>query len=123
MWLPDQAAVHAKIAEFARGVAGAASARDAQSVRDRYLGRKNSVVASWMQLVATAPPDEKKRIGRYANELKAAIEARWDSHVAAQATVTEATSGAIDVTLPGRVAPLGHRHPLTIVRDRLEEIF
>jgi phenylalanyl-tRNA synthetase alpha chain len=124
MWLPDQAAVHAKIAEFERELASAASARDAQSVRDRYLGRKNSVVASWMQLVATAPPDQKKSIGRYANELKAAIEARWDSHVAARATLTDATPpGAIDVTLPGRQPTLGHRHPLTIVRDRLEEIF
>src|SRR5207244_2122312 len=31
--------------------------------------------------------------------------------------------GSIDVTLPGREPFLGHRHPLTIVRNRLEEIF
>ena len=55
-------------------LAGAASAREAQTVRDRYLGRKNSVVAAWMQLIASAPPDQKKNIGRYANELKQAVE-------------------------------------------------
>jgi phenylalanyl-tRNA synthetase alpha chain len=29
----------------------------------------------------------------------------------------------VDITLPGRVPPLGHRHPLTVVRDRMEAIF
>ncbi len=29
----------------------------------------------------------------------------------------------MDVTLPGRIPALGHRHPLTIVRDRMEAIF
>src|SRR5205807_1301996 len=30
---------------------------------------------------------------------------------------------AVDVTLPGRAVRLGHRHPLTIVRTELEQIF
>ena len=34
-----------------------------------------------------------------------------------------APKDALDVTLPGRVPLLGHRHPLTVVRDRMEEIF
>jgi phenylalanyl-tRNA synthetase alpha chain len=29
----------------------------------------------------------------------------------------------VDVTLPGRIPPLGHRHPLTLLRDRIESIF
>jgi phenylalanyl-tRNA synthetase alpha chain len=121
MTVPDQAAVETEVAAFERELAGAASAREAQSVRDRYLGRKNSVVAAWMQLIASAPPDQKKNIGRYANELKQAVEARWAQYVEAAAETTPA--GAMDVTLPGRAPLLGHRHPLTIVRERLEEIF
>ena len=39
-------AVDAHVAAFEADLAQATSARDAQSVRDRYLGRKNSVVAS-----------------------------------------------------------------------------
>src|SRR5205085_4397929 len=57
----------------------------------------------------------------YANELKNAIEARWTQYQERQSTARPA--GAVDVTLPGRVSPLGRRHPLTIVRDRLEEVF
>ena len=29
----------------------------------------------------------------------------------------------IDVTLPGREIPLGHRHPLTVIREEIEQIF
>jgi phenylalanyl-tRNA synthetase alpha chain len=119
--LPDQAAVDAHVATFERELAAAASARDAQSLRDRYLGRKNSVVAAWMQLIASAPPDQKKGIGRYANELKQAIEARWAQYEAAARDIVPANG--VDVTLPGRAPLLGHRHPLTVVRDQLEEIF
>ena len=119
--LPDHTAVEAHVAAFERELAAAKSVRDAQSVRDRYLGRKNSVVASWMQLIGSAPSDQKKNIGRYANELKQAIEARWNAY--AETARDAAPAGAVDVTLPGRVPLLGHRHPLTIVRDQLEEIF
>ena len=120
--LPDSASVQAQIAAFETALAQAKSARDAQAVRDHYLGRKNSVVASWMQMIASAPPDQKKSIGRCANELKQAIEARWSAYLAA-AQAEARPAGAIDVTLPGRVRRLGHRHPLTIVRERMEAIF
>jgi len=120
--LPDQAAVAAAIAAFEADLAAAPSPREAQTVRDKYLGRKNSVVASWMQLIATAPPDEKRNIGRFANELKAAIEERWNAH-AERADAGARPSGAVDITLPGRVGALGRRHPLTSVRDRMEAIF
>jgi phenylalanyl-tRNA synthetase alpha chain len=73
-------------------------------------------------LIAGAQPDEKKNIGRFANELKQAIEERWTRYVE-QADASARPAGAIDVTLPGRLPLLGHRHPLTVVRDRMEEIF
>jgi phenylalanyl-tRNA synthetase alpha chain len=74
-----------------------------------------------MQMIGGAPPDQKREIGRFANELKQAIEERWAAYQAGAANA--APAGAVDVTLPGRVPPLGHRHPLTVVRDRMEEIF
>jgi phenylalanyl-tRNA synthetase alpha chain len=119
--LPSPESVVLLVQNFERELAAAASARDAQSLRDRYLGRKNSIVSSWMQLIASAPPELKKNIGRYANELKHAVEARWVQYEETARDV--APAGGVDVTLPGRVPPLGHRHPLTVVRDQLEEIF
>lgn len=122
MSLPDSAAVQTQIDAFERDLAAAASPRDAQTVRDKYLGRKNSVVAGWMQLIAGASSEHKKDIGRCANELKQAIEARWTDYQA-RLRANERPAGALDVTLPGRPARLGHRHPLTVVRDRVEDIF
>jgi phenylalanyl-tRNA synthetase alpha chain len=122
MSAPDSTSVEEQVALFAAELAAARSARDAQAVRDRFLGRKNSVVASWMQLVATVSPDEKKRIGRHANELKQQIESRWSAYVEREAAEAR-PAGAVDVTMPGRAPRLGRRHPLTLVRDRMEAIF
>src|SRR5580765_4164047 len=118
---PTAETVATHIAAFERELAAAASLNDAKTLRDRYLGRKNSIVASWMQLIGGAPPDQKKNIGQYANALKVAIEARWKTYE--EAAQNAAPAGAVDVTLPGRTPRLGHRHPLTVVRDQLEEIF
>jgi phenylalanyl-tRNA synthetase alpha chain len=79
-------------------------------------------VATWMQMIASAAPQDKKLIGRFANDLKQGIEERWTRHVE-QPHDAQRPAGAIDVTLPGRAPRLGHRHPLTIVRDELEGIF
>jgi phenylalanyl-tRNA synthetase alpha chain len=119
--LPSPDSVSAQVAAFEADLAAARSPRDAQAVRDKYLGRKNSVVAAWMALIATAPPDEKKNIGRFANQLKQAIEERWTAY---QSQKTAAPPhDAVDITLPGRTPALGRRHPLTFVRDRMEDIF
>ena len=115
--LPTPEAVEANIAAFALALSDATSLAEAKSLRDRYLGRKNSIVASWMQLIGEAPPDQKKNIGQYANALKVAIEARWRAYE--EAAQNAAPAGAVDVTLPGRMPRLGHRHPLTVVRDQL----
>ncbi len=120
--LPDSSSVAAEIARFETELASAASPRDAQAIRDRFLGRKNSVVAGWMQLIGSAPPDEKRSIGKYANELKAAIEERWRAY-SERAAQQARPADAVDVTLPGRAPRLGHRHPLTVVRDQMEAIF
>jgi phenylalanyl-tRNA synthetase alpha chain len=119
--LPNPESVAALVAQFETEIARATSFAEAKSLRDRYLARKNGVVAAWMALIGSAPPDQKKNIGKYANELKQAIESRWTAY---EETAREARpAGAVDVTLPGRVTPLGHRHPLTTVRNELEAIF
>src|SRR3954462_5676481 len=118
--LPTSAAVDTHVAAFERELAAAASLNDAKALRDRYLGRKNSIVSSWMQLIGSAPPDLKKPIGQHANALKVAIEARWQTYE--EAAQNAAPAGAVDVMLPVRRPRLGHRHPLTVVRDRMEEI-
>ena len=45
-------------------------------------------------------------------------------HAVEDGTSAGATpSSRVDVTLPGREIPLGHRHPLTVIREEIEQIF
>src|SRR5436190_12474277 len=105
-------------AEFERDVAGATSVPALKSVRDRYLARKGGLVSALLKALGSAPPAERPQLGKLANDLKQQIEARLDERIAA-AEASRRPVGAVDVTLPGRVPPIGHRHPLTILRERI----
>jgi phenylalanyl-tRNA synthetase alpha chain len=108
--------------QFDRDLASAASEGDLRAVRDRYLARKGGLVSSLLKAVAAAPADERPVLGQQANSLKVDIERRIAERLQ-ELEATRAPAGSVDVTLPGRPVPLGRRHPLTIVRDRVEDIF
>jgi phenylalanyl-tRNA synthetase alpha chain len=93
-----------------------------QALRTRWIGRNNSWIAAFMEALKSATPDQKKSLGKGANELKKEVEAaiaELDEKLAA----TRRPANAVDITLPGRIAPLGYRHPLSLVRDEVIEIF
>ena len=95
---------------------------DLHTLRTRWIGRKGSWVAAFMDLVGRATPEEKRTIGRQANELKRLVE----ETVAERETALAASrrpAGAVDITLPGRPAMIGYRHPLSILREQVEQIF
>ena len=96
--------------------------RELQDLRDRYLGRKRGAVAALLKAVSSAPADQRPTRGRKANELKAEI----DQALLARRKALDRTRGpigSVDVTLPGRAPALGHRHPLTTLREEIETIF
>ena len=93
-----------------------------QALRTRWVGRKGSWVAAFMESLATATPDQKKALGRGANELKKEVEAAL-AELETQLGATRRPAHAVDITLPGRVPQLGYRHPLSLVRDEVIEIF
>jgi phenylalanyl-tRNA synthetase alpha chain len=108
--------------EFQTELARAATDRDLQTTRDRYLARKGGIIAALMKAVAAATPADRPSLGRLANALKIEIETCLADKRAA-AGGTRRPADALDVTLPGRSPALGRRHPLTIVRDSMEAIF
>jgi phenylalanyl-tRNA synthetase alpha chain len=93
-----------------------------QDLRHRWVGRSGSWVAAFMERLASAPPDQKKALGRGANELKKHVEAALVEREAALAA-TRRPAGAVDITLPGRAPRLGSRHPLSLIRDEVNGIF
>jgi phenylalanyl-tRNA synthetase alpha chain len=107
---------------FADDLAQASGESALRAVRDRYLARKGGLVSALLRALGSAPPDERPRLGQLVNALKQEIETAIDDRLAAAAE-GRPVEGAVDVTLPGRVPPAGHRHPLTLLRERIEAIF
>jgi phenylalanyl-tRNA synthetase alpha chain len=118
----SESQIDALRAEFERDLAAAADASALRTVRDRYLARKGGLVSSLLKALGSAPAEARPRLGKLANDLKQHIEARIDER---QSTAMDSRppAGAIDVTLPGRPPAVGHRHPLTLLRERVESIF
>jgi len=109
-------------AQFESDLASAASEAELRAIRDRYLARKGGLVSAVLKAAGSAPAEDRPRLGQLANSLKQSIESRLDDAVA-RAAQSRPPTGAVDVTLPGRSPALGHRHPLSLLRERIEAIF
>jgi phenylalanyl-tRNA synthetase alpha chain len=120
--IPTSETIERLRAEFDAEISSASTDRALRDVRDRYLARSGGIVTTLMRSVAAAAPADRPSLGRLANALKADIEIR----LAERRKAIEASArppGAVDVTLPGRPVMTGRRHPLTVVRDSMEQIF
>ncbi len=109
-------------AEFEHDLGAATTQTELRAVRDRYLARKGGRLSALLKALGSAPPEERPRLGKLANDLKQLIESRLDQRMAATSNARP-PAGAVDLTLPGRQPSLGHRHPLTLLRERIEAIF
>lgn len=97
-----------------------------ETLKTEFLGRKGKLNAI-MKEMASLAGDERKLVGQFANEVKDAIEVAYGQ---ASVKVAQATKAArtqeewIDVTQPVlRAAGVGHLHPVSQVRDDLEDLF
>ncbi len=108
--------------QFHAALKTASSPSDLKALRDEYLSRKHGRVTVLVKSIAAAPHDERRTLGAAANTLKKQIEEALDAREAA-VLASARPKGALDVTLPGRKPMIGRRHPLTQVRERVEDIF
>ena len=102
------------------------SAASPQDLRNKYFGRKNGMVTLLMKELQQVPAAEKPAAGKQINELKLELEAglsHLEADAAMQSLSARLQSERVDVTLPGNHRPAGHSHPLTRVRNEIEEIF
>ncbi len=94
-------------------------------LKSRYLGRNGSVT-SLIKLLRDIPAEQRAAAGALINTFKHELEARIEAALQNARTVAKnrlISEHAVDVTLPGRKLPLGNRHPITIIADRIIEIF
>lgn len=106
----------------ARGALDSASTEaELAEVRVRYLGRK-SELNQMSRGLGSLGPDEKRRIGKAVNELKAELSLLLESAVERVRGGGDAVD-TLDLTLPGRLPWVGRKHVLTRTLERLESIF
>ena len=94
-----------------------------EAVRIQYLGR-NGRVPEIMDNLRNIPAEERRDVGRLANEIKNELQNLIHSRrqdLQQSAASSEAT--VFDCTLPGRWRGLGTRHPVTQVIERTIDIF
>jgi len=100
-------------------------ARELESWRVRYLGKKSSLT-SILRSLATLPVEERKSVGARANQVKTELESKLQEKEQAlrEAQFISGTQKEIlDITLPGRPLPAGRLHPITQTLNEIFEIF
>ncbi len=99
-----------------------ASPDELEKFRIRFLGTKN-VLKDIFAEMKNVPNERKKEFGQLVNSVKQAAEEKFAAHQEQfQQTLSTGTE-SIDLTLPGDVVPLGARHPISIVRNQIIDIF
>ena len=96
-----------------------------ESLRVKYLGKKGELTAILRQM-GKLSAEERPAMGQLANMLRADIEEAIEDRnkvISALKMERRLISESVDVTLPGKKHPLGHKHPMYNVLDQIKDIF
>ncbi|HBI26865.1 MAG TPA: phenylalanine--tRNA ligase subunit alpha, partial [Peptococcaceae bacterium] len=96
-----------------------------QELRVKYLGKKG-MLTKVLRGMGKVPAEMRPQLGQLANEVRQLLEGELDKRLAVlqeKEKERKIAKEAIDVTLPGRPAAGGHKHPLTIVLQEIKDIF
>lgn len=101
------------------------SKAEIEEARIKFLGKKGELTAILKQM-GKLSAEERPIIGQLANEVRSDIEkaiAEKSSQIKEEELKQRLNDEKIDVTMPGKISKLGHKHPLSIVMDEIKEIF
>ena len=123
------------------------SGSDWKAFRDRWLARKNGILAQVNEIwLKAAPPEAKRDVGQRVNQLKeevngwvkvgellgraldlpAADQPRVLAHakdIIAARREAQLSAERLDITLPGIRRPIGVKHPVLRVQDEIVAVF
>ena len=96
-----------------------------ESLRVKYLGKKGELTGILRQM-GKLSAEERPVMGQLANQLRGDIEAAIEQRKAelgSKLMELKLESETVDVTLPGEISTLGHKHPMYNVLDQIKDIF
>ena len=95
--------------------------KQAEEFRIKYLGTKG-LVKVIMGEMKNVPVEQKKEAGQLLNEFKVFVETTYDQLKGSASDIQTHTS-TIDLSLPGDILPIGSRHPVVLMKNRIVSIF
>jgi len=93
-----------------------------ESFRIKYLGTKG-LLKSIMGEMKNVPVEQKKEAGQLLNEFKIFVESFFSELSSKIEETLVSSENEIDISLPGQPLPLGSRHPISIVHNKIVSIF
>ncbi|SDG78727.1 phenylalanine--tRNA ligase subunit alpha [Psychroflexus sediminis] len=97
-------------------------AEDVEQFRIQYLGKKGILNAFFAEF-KNVPNEQKKEFGKTINQLKIAAQEKVDQLKLEIASNIQDTGVYGDLTRPGEPLQIGARHPISLVKNRITEIF
>ena len=95
--------------------------QDVEELRVKLLGKKGEITRLFEEF-RTVGPEMKKEMGKHLNQLKTKAAEKIEALREAFADVLE-TDSVTDFTKPGDFFELGTRHPISLVREEILDIF
>lgn len=99
----------------------AATAQEIEALRIKYLSKKG-VVSELMNDFRNVPAEQKREIGQSLNQLKTLAQEKINSLREAMES-TDSVDDSLDLTRTASEIPMGSRHPLSLVREEIIDIF
>lgn len=99
----------------------AANAEELETLRIKYLSKKGEITELFNEF-REVPKEEKKELGRALNQLRQQAEARINE-MREQFDAVRAQQDKLDLTRTPDPIELGTRHPLSLVREEIVDIF
>jgi len=103
----------------------AANVKELNEVRVAYLGRKGPIT-DLLKGMGKLPAEERPKMGALVNVIRETVTEVLEERMTKleeEAINQQLEKETIDVTLPGRPARTGNRHPLTRVVEEIEDFF
>ena len=97
------------------------SIEEIEKFRIAMLGKKGEITALFSEF-KNVPNEQKKEFGKKLNELKSKALSKVNE-LKAKAQVKKDNKSGMDLTMPVSYFELGSRHPISIVRNEIIEIF
>ena len=95
------------------------------NVKSKYIGKK-SEFTEIMAGMSKLSNEEKKEVGMKSNEFRTVVNEAIDNKLTAikdEALNKKLEEDKIDITLPSKKKRMGTKHPLTSVREEIEDLF